>query len=323
MRPRFYYQAFILVCLAAAGLEMALTLASPERRGEWNGRFDDQIYTWGHLVRPNLQGLREREIEIPRPEGVFRVLVLGDDSTWGPGLAENERFTALAEALLKKKYPGRPIEVLNAGMPGASLPELRDALLFWCEAAVEPDLVVVAFGGGALRLDSNENRPEHHLWVQRHPWIGRALPRALEALRMPQTARFWRRVCARAAEAAGSVPSCIEVLSGRYAADSPAWEEDSRALRDIAVFSRVRNLPPPVFLSLAIDHPAADWYVRAAKLAAEAGFVSTVCAADVAAKDDAWDINLLSGIQPRHFQAAWAENLSANVEASLQRETAP
>ena len=323
MRPRFYYQALILVCLAAALLEMSLTLFSPEFRGDWNGRFEDLVYTWGHPVRPNRQGLREREIEIPKPEGVFRVLVLGDDGTWGPGLSESERFTALAEQQLRQTHPDRKFEVLNVGMPGASLPDLRDVLLFWCEAPVAPDLVVVAFGGGALRQDSNENRPEHIRFARRHPWLGLAAPRALAALRMPQTARLWRRALARLAEAIGAVPSHVEILSRRYAPGSPAWEDDARALNDIAAFSRARNLPPPVFLSLDVGHPATDWYARAAKRSGEAGFISTVCAANASAKDDAWDINLLNGIHPRHFQAAWAESLSANVAAVLQREPVP
>ena len=322
-RWTYLFKGAVLACLAAAGLEMALTLVSPEYHGLWNGRFDDLIYTWGHPVRPNLQGLREREIEVPKPEGVFRVLVLGDGSTWGPGLAESERFTALAEARLRQLYPDRRIEVLNAGLPEASLPVLRDALLFWCEAPVYPDIVVVAFGGGALRLDSNENRPEHASFTRRHPWIGLAMPRALTALRMPQTARLWRRADARLAETSGAVPSHIETLVQRYAPVALAREKDRRALGDIAEFCRMRDLPAPVFLSLVIAHPAADWYAQAAKQAEEAGFTSTVCAADVTAKDDAWDINLLNGIHPLHFQSAWAESLCASVSAVLNRETVP
>ncbi|HOW97657.1 MAG TPA: hypothetical protein P5567_12750 [Kiritimatiellia bacterium] len=320
MRPKILYQSLILLCLAAALLEMSLTLVSPERRGEWNGRFDDQIYTWGHPVRPNLQGLREREIAVPKPAGVFRVLVLGDESTWGPGLAEDERFTALAESRLRQQDPDRRIEVLNAGLPEATLPVLRDALLFWCEAPVEPDLVVVAFGGGALRLDSNENRPEHVAFARRHPAIGLAAPRALTALRMPQTARLWRRTAARLAEATGAAPSYEEFLAHRYGPDSPAWPEFAGALRDIREFCRARNLPPPVFLSLHVGHPAADWYARAAKQAEESGFVAPSCVADIAPKVDARDINLLNGIHPRHFQAAWAESLSRSVAAALDRQ---
>ena len=323
------YCALILVGLAAAGLEMALTLASPEYRGLWNGRFDDLIFTWGHPVRPNRGGLREREMAVPKPGGVYRVLVLGDDSTWGPGVAEPERFTALAEEQLRRAHPERTIEVLNVGLSGASPPDLRDVLRFWCEAPVEPDLVVLAFGGGVQRLDSNENRPEQVAFARGHPFAGLAVPRALAALRMPQTARLWRRLLARFAEATGAVPAYDEFLARRHAPDSPARAADAAALRDIRAFCDERRLPPPVFISLNVaaaggpdqrNARASTWFARASEQAAEAGFAAFHAAPGARAKADAWHINLLNGIHPAHFQTAWADALAGSIETALTPE---
>lgn len=327
-----FYKALILFCLAAAGLEAALTLAAPEYRGQWNGRFEDLIYTWGHPVRPNPQGLREREIAVPKPEGVFRALVLGDDSTWGPGLAESERFTALAEARLREAHPERTLEVVSVGMPGASLCELRDALLFWCEVPVNPDLVVVAFGAGALRLEPNESRSEHMEFARRHPTVGLAVPRGLMTLRMPETARLWRRLIARMAEATGSVPSYFEVLARRQAPDAPARGNDAAALNDIRAFCQARGLPPPVFLSLNIVPPessddrqqqALGWYEQAERAAMDAGFTVIKGATPRAVPADAWNINLVNGVHPRHLQAAWARALELGLAQALERGVKP
>ncbi|MBU1693527.1 MAG: hypothetical protein KJ726_10820 [Verrucomicrobia bacterium] len=329
--PRWIYlfKAVVLLCLAAAGLEMVLTLASPEYRSLWNGRFEDQFYTWGHPVRPNRQGLREREIAVPKPDGVFRVLVLGEDSTWGPGLAEEERFTALAEVRLREAHPDRPIEVLNVGIPGASLPELRDVLLFWCEAPVQPDLVVVAFGAGIVRLDSNENRPEHIAFARRHPLFGLSMPRWLTTLRLIHTARFWRQAMARVAEIRGAVPSLWDDLGRRFAPDSPARLEDAAALRDIGAFCRAQGLPPPIFVNLNLTLPdasdessrsVAGWYAQARRIAEEAGFTTTIAAPAIpaAVRPDARYINPLNGVHPRHLQGAYARVLARSIAPLLE-----
>ena len=47
-------------------------------------------FTWGHLLKNNQLGFREREFDIPKPPGAFRVMVLGDSFTWGAGLSTEE-----------------------------------------------------------------------------------------------------------------------------------------------------------------------------------------------------------------------------------------
>lgn len=85
------------------------------------------------------QGLRDREYANPKPDGVTRVLVLGDSITYGINVAAAATFSEQTEQSL-----GGQVEVINAGVAGYTP---YNELLFFREAGrrFEPDVVVVAF----------------------------------------------------------------------------------------------------------------------------------------------------------------------------------
>jgi len=56
---------------------------------------DFKTVTWSHSVVNNALGFREREVRIPKPPSLFRVMVLGDSLTWGAGLATDQRYSDL------------------------------------------------------------------------------------------------------------------------------------------------------------------------------------------------------------------------------------
>lgn len=92
-------------------------------------------------IEINEQGLRDDPMPSPKkPEGVFRVICLGDSFTMGYTVPREELFVDLLEDwwLLE----GRQIEVINAGTEGYS----TDQEARWLEvhgAEFEPDLVLV------------------------------------------------------------------------------------------------------------------------------------------------------------------------------------
>lgn len=53
--------------LTVFGLEL---LFSPYRRLPINGMINGNLYTWGHLVRNNRYGFRERDFETPKPADI-------------------------------------------------------------------------------------------------------------------------------------------------------------------------------------------------------------------------------------------------------------
>ncbi|MDD4349654.1 MAG: SGNH/GDSL hydrolase family protein [Opitutales bacterium] len=98
-------------------------------------------------VFTNRDGFRDVERPEPKPEGVYRVLVVGDSFVWGAyGVDADQTFTALAEQSLNRNADnGRPkFEVINAGVIGWGT---DNALAFlksrWDR--YQPDAVVIAF----------------------------------------------------------------------------------------------------------------------------------------------------------------------------------
>jgi len=71
----------------------------------------------GHLLLTNSRGLRDREYNINK-KPYLRVLALGDSFTFGEGVEIEDTFVKVLERNLKKRYPGKQIEVINAGVPG-------------------------------------------------------------------------------------------------------------------------------------------------------------------------------------------------------------
>ena len=96
----------------------------------------------GSLVSSNRLGLREREIALPKPPGITRVVLLGDSYVFGYGIAQEERLGVHLERFLKERSPTETeIEVLHVAISSwnirAECSYMRRAL-----DAYDPDLVV-------------------------------------------------------------------------------------------------------------------------------------------------------------------------------------
>jgi lysophospholipase L1-like esterase len=98
----------------------------------------------GREYRHNELGLRGPPIREPKPEGTYRIAVVGDSYTYGWGVAEDETIPEQLHAKLIRDRAGGALEVINGGVPaydtGPELGLLRDVI-----APVEPDLVVLVF----------------------------------------------------------------------------------------------------------------------------------------------------------------------------------
>lgn len=69
-------------------------------------------------VSTNSHSMRYREIPTGRQENTIRIMALGDSTTFGWGVENDETYPARLEALLKEKYPNENIEVIDGGVPG-------------------------------------------------------------------------------------------------------------------------------------------------------------------------------------------------------------
>ncbi len=94
-------------------------------------------------VSTDAQGLRAPVHEQEKPEGVFRVLLLGCSTTFGWGVDDDRTFPAQLEALARAEGHEK-IEVINGGQPGYTS---FQGVWFWDEIArhYDPDLVVLGY----------------------------------------------------------------------------------------------------------------------------------------------------------------------------------
>jgi lysophospholipase L1-like esterase len=94
----------------------------------------------------NSLGMRGREISFVKAPGTLRVLCLGESTTFGqPADDDKWIWPARLEEQLSAKFTGRPVEVLNAAVPGftaaQSLERFRASL-----AGLQADIVIISHG---------------------------------------------------------------------------------------------------------------------------------------------------------------------------------
>lgn len=97
------------------------------------------------------QGLRDREHAIKKPEGVFRVALLGDSATEGMQVALGKTYGSILERMLNEQKPaavqGKQVEVINFGCSsysnGQEMLQLEQQV-----KPFEPDLVILMYNRG-------------------------------------------------------------------------------------------------------------------------------------------------------------------------------
>ncbi len=146
-----------------------------------------------YRVEINAQGLRDREHPYAKPEGVLRVVLLGDSLAWGWGVDNGRAFADLVEEDL-----GPGVEVVNLGVPGYS----NDQELWMFEREgrrYEPDLVLLCFVlndvvGNAGVEHSKLTKPRYARAPDAGEWILENSPAPLpEKRRASLQQRLWVR----------------------------------------------------------------------------------------------------------------------------------
>lgn len=125
-------------------VEPKTDLFVPDRELGWRPR-PGATAEWGYVrVAINAKGLRGPEVSWEKPEGVFRVLYLGDSVTFGYGVERvDDTYPYLVEAELEQRL-GTEVETVNSGVGGWS-PWQQYAYLRREGLRYRPDLLVVGF----------------------------------------------------------------------------------------------------------------------------------------------------------------------------------
>lgn len=108
-----------------------------ELKANYRNDHPDFIATY---ERTNSHGQRDRERTVQKPDGVKRILLLGDSVVEGYGLPEEDTLSSQLERL----YPGESVEVLNFGV-SAYCTRAEIELLKTKGLQFDPDVVVLVF----------------------------------------------------------------------------------------------------------------------------------------------------------------------------------
>jgi len=95
-------------------------------------------------IRTNSLGLRGKEISIKKPNGVKRILVLGDSYTFGVYCENSEVYPTLLETLYEQEGLSN-IEIINAGYADGWGPDEQYAWLVNRGIEFRPDIIIYGF----------------------------------------------------------------------------------------------------------------------------------------------------------------------------------
>jgi lysophospholipase L1-like esterase len=99
----------------------------------------------GLELHVNSHALRGEEFPAEKPPGELRVLCLGGSTTAGEEVRDEETYPAQLQALLRRRFPGRALRVINAGVPSYSLRQSLDHFALRLRR-FSPDIVTVYHG---------------------------------------------------------------------------------------------------------------------------------------------------------------------------------
>ena len=216
-------------------------------------------------LRTNSRGFPGRDVPYGPHPGVFRIVCLGDSSTFGWGVESDEAYPARLEAELRSRHPALPIEVVNLGVCGYS--SFQGRILLDREALrYEPDAVTLSYGSNDW---SPVPEPFDAAYRRNAGWNG-AVKAVLNRSRAYQiyAAFLTRALAGREREAIEEIRSGT---SGMPLNVGP--EESERNLE--AMMDRVRAAgADPILVTNCVPGEMAD-PVRAAARAAGAPLVDT------------------------------------------------
>ena len=283
--------AMLMLVVGAGVLEvifqrdtMARRFGAPRELAAWSDRYD-------RLWERNVLGFRTPHEGLERPDGVLRILALGDSYTWGDKIADSDStWPALLESALLAEAPGPPVQVMNWGRNGFTTANEAELLrrLGW---QTDPDLVIVQFSFNDPLPSYPNFGNENSSWIE--PGV-RLIP-----------ARFRRGPAHRSAFISWIERSLTTIASkgqghlryqALYDTSSVGWHQVESALQEIGDSASRRETPvllvlyPPFVRGTwsAATHPFAAEYAQVAATAERAGLHVLDLAPAFAAEGGDW-----------------------------------
>jgi lysophospholipase L1-like esterase len=104
-----------------------------------------RIVNGGAIISTNRWAMRDRDYEMAKPAGTFRIALTGASTTMGWSVQDDETFERLVEDRMNSRpfalLGGRRVEILNFAVPGYTPPQFAGQIDRMLE--FEPDLVLI------------------------------------------------------------------------------------------------------------------------------------------------------------------------------------
>lgn len=242
----------VSLLLSLGALEVAVRIVDPLGISyyEWVAEYlrdmlpDDQLVyrhkpAWGKrygnvLVTYNERGLRDRPI-LPKAEGEYRILALGDSVTFGLGVDQDKTFAVRLESLLRGRLH-RPVRVINSGVGGYNT--VQELSYFKQEEAnLQPDLVLLTY----VPNDIEEKKRPYDPW-SKNSMRGKPFPVMLEIM----MGKLWLyRLAHHTYRYAVLKP--LQEKSLARSPNGPGWRGSMSALSELVVTCQERKIPLILF----------------------------------------------------------------------------
>lgn len=118
-----------------------------------------EIYETGEYkftAKISSQGIRDREIEKPKPKGAYRILAIGDSFTYGQGVQLEDTWVKQLESKLRSE--GKNVEVINAGKPAASPTDERQICRAYADTFDVDAVIFASFADDLTQAASKEQK---------------------------------------------------------------------------------------------------------------------------------------------------------------------
>lgn len=150
---------------------MRVKRSVPRNRNDLEGKFG------GEIIRTNAQGMRGSWANKQKAPGVYRILLLGDEKTFGWGVAEEKTYARLLQGMLDAYFIGK-FEVLNAGAPGYNLLRVQEYLETFGQIH-RPDVVCVLIDSEDVlgNIDADKVRERYVVGPLKYSYLARLLYR--------------------------------------------------------------------------------------------------------------------------------------------------
>ncbi len=181
----------------------------------------------------NSVGWRDDEHRLSKPDGTYRILGLGDSYLFGQGVKTQDRCLDRLGELLRKQYPLRIVETINAGQLAYNT-VMESRVLKSCGLEYQPNLVILHFVPNDVEADVYTKQAKVEFFTE-------YMTGSLATDWMSQHSEIWA-LFHRAIGGRLRGQSYIRDSIGSFTSDPEKWNTCRRALEDIVQACRVHDI---------------------------------------------------------------------------------